>query len=418
MKAISEKLSYTLIILAAITYLVFANQEKSSRFILIDQHADSAPPELKTSFPDLVEYLIQPAKNDIEKVRVIFRWISQNISYDVDAFFNQRLIEEKSEIVLQRGKAVCGGYAQLFKQMCQQANIPCEIITGWSKEYSEKLPTQPNHAWNAVRIDNQWRLLDITWGSGYINDQQKYVREFQEHYFLTDPDLLIYDHLPEDARWQLIDKPISRQEFENLILLRPNYFNSGLGLNSHKDSYIESNGSLQVKIEAPAEISVNAELIKEKLVLADNYVFSQRHKNLYEINVHFPEDGSYVLRIYSRQGKETGLYHWALDYNVDITKNTNRSPFTKQYQTFYDLKCYLFSPLDFYLEANTTHEFKIQVENALEVALLFKDNTFLRLEQSNNIYSNKAYVKDGPVRVIAKTDTTNHFQFLLEYIVK
>src|SRR3972149_859237 len=40
-----------------------------------DCHALTAPPEAEKSVDELAKYLTKPAKNDREKVRLIFRWI-------------------------------------------------------------------------------------------------------------------------------------------------------------------------------------------------------------------------------------------------------------------------------------------------------------------------------------------------------
>jgi len=389
-----------------------------NNFYTIDKHADKAPGHLKKSIPSLVNYLIEPAQDEIHKVRVLFRWISQNIDYDVDAYFDRRLIVEDPIMVINRGTAVCGGYAQLFKLLCSEAGITCEIVSGWSKGYSEELSGRPNHAWNAVKINQQWYLLDVTWGSGYINNQQSYTKSFQEHYFLTDPHILIYDHLPEDEKWQQLETPVSLNEFEDLILLRPNFFRTGLTLLSHKESQINLSDELVIKIGAPDNIFLNAELVKNNQTLADYFVLSQRLNEKYLINVHFPDEGKYILRVYSKSGNEQKLYHWACDYNINVLKNVNNNPFTKQFASFYDLDSYLYYPLDLFLSSNTNQSFKIKVKNALEVSLLLNENSIIPLKKTADIYITEIEPATGPLRIIAKTDSTNQYQFLLEYQVK
>ena len=55
-----------------------------------------------------------------------------------------------------------------------------------------------SHAWNAVFINGSWRLLDCTWGAGSYDLDGNFIREINEHFFLTDPDELIYSHFPYD----------------------------------------------------------------------------------------------------------------------------------------------------------------------------------------------------------------------------
>jgi len=108
--------------------------------------------------------------------------------------------------------SVCAGYANLFLSLAEARRLEA-VVSGYAKGIGYGLGqttfTQPNHAWNAVRIDGQWRLLAATWGAGYLSPSSAFERAFNAHYFLTRPELFIYDHLPEDPRWQLLDTHIS-----------------------------------------------------------------------------------------------------------------------------------------------------------------------------------------------------------------
>lgn len=70
--------------------------------------------------------------------------------------------------VLKKKIGVCSGYSELYKKMCNQAGIKCEVIEGYIK-------TEPfqigrigvlDHAWNVLIIDNKHHYLDLTWSSG------------------------------------------------------------------------------------------------------------------------------------------------------------------------------------------------------------------------------------------------------------
>lgn len=50
--------------------------------------------------------------------------------------------------------AVCDGYASALKLMCLIEGIECIEVTGWAGE---------NHAWNKVKIDGDWYVVDSTW---------------------------------------------------------------------------------------------------------------------------------------------------------------------------------------------------------------------------------------------------------------
>jgi hypothetical protein len=183
----------------------------------------------------LANKLTASKQTEKEKVTAIFKWITSTISYRVKpnsivttdfanhhGFVNddksafQSLNERVAEEVLQKRVAVCDGYSRLFTTLCNYAGIRSEIIVGFAKSGSNK-PLRRfgvNHYWNAVMIDSNWYLLDATWASGYISNQGgEFIREYDEKYFLTPPEIFIQDHYPDDARWTLLPDSEVPEEF-------------------------------------------------------------------------------------------------------------------------------------------------------------------------------------------------------------
>ncbi|MCL0066040.1 hypothetical protein M1N79_04100, partial [Dehalococcoidia bacterium] len=199
-----------------------------ANFEEIDQHALTTPESAANSVESLAAWLVEPAKNDLEKVRAIFRWITDNIYYDMVSYFN--IVEgtgpvgdQSPEAVLNSRKAVCEGYSRLFKALAHLAGLEVVQVTGWTRGFGYRVgdpiegPT--DHAWNVVKIDDGWYLLDSTWGAGGIDEEGQFVREFKEFYFLTPPDQFIYSHFPINPDWQLLEVPIAKEEFAKLPLV-------------------------------------------------------------------------------------------------------------------------------------------------------------------------------------------------------
>jgi transglutaminase/protease-like cytokinesis protein 3 len=49
-----------------------------------------------------------------------------------------------------------------------------EKLDGFAKGFGYKIGeplSTPNHAWNAVRIDGNWYLLDATWDAGVVGEK-------------------------------------------------------------------------------------------------------------------------------------------------------------------------------------------------------------------------------------------------------
>ncbi|MFT6867812.1 MAG: transglutaminase/protease-like cytokinesis protein 3 [Cyclobacteriaceae bacterium] len=185
-------------------------------------YVESTPSNIETNPEELVKYLSKVTKNQRELIEVIYYWISQNIEYDVEGYSTGVFDAYEAQDVLISKSSVCGGYSNLFQLLCESAGIECVVISGfakgfgYSKEEDMRNDSIPNHAWNAVKLNGDWKLVDSTWGSGYctIEDGNPlYKKSLNLGYIFTKPDGFAIEHFPEEPKWQLLDKPISREEF-------------------------------------------------------------------------------------------------------------------------------------------------------------------------------------------------------------
>ena len=74
-------------------------------------------------------------------------------------------------------------------------------------------------------------LFDPTWASGHI-DKRVYVRKYVEQYWMTEPELMLFNHLPEDDADQLMPTAITRKQFEDMTYFRPSFFFTGMSPHS------------------------------------------------------------------------------------------------------------------------------------------------------------------------------------------
>ena len=221
-------------------------------------------------------------REELLKVRAFFKWVVESIAYDPTYLDRDMTIQE----ILVERKGVCKQYVKLFGEMCSLGNVRVKSLKGFAKgpQYDPGLEFVPgegvSHAWNAVFIQGSWRLLDCTWGAGKMDeDGDDYVKETNEHYFLTDPDELIYSHFPYDevisrylsfwscckkysilssiqveanySRWQLLTSPISLSAFNTIPLLTPMFFEYSLRLSSEMKTPVSiTESSEDIKIGA------------------------------------------------------------------------------------------------------------------------------------------------------------------------
>jgi transglutaminase/protease-like cytokinesis protein 3 len=187
--------------------------------------------------PDsLARQLTADYKTDREKVTSIFRWITENISYNVRPYYNAThnpttayLIDESEDTaalkslservaidVLNRRIAFCDGYARLFKTLCDYAGIKSEVITGYAVTNSGRERFSSNHRWNAVYLDSTWQLLDPTWAAGHLTySTDNFIQHYNNYYFLTPAKDFARDHYPEDLQWTLLPEPPYMSEFRS-----------------------------------------------------------------------------------------------------------------------------------------------------------------------------------------------------------
>lgn len=173
--------------------------------------------------------LTRGATSEREKAESIFRWIAHNIGYDVAGLVARRPTAATVAEILDQGVALCEGYSELFRRLAELSGLQARTIIGYAKAYGYVPGSEfrgPNHAWNAVRIDDRWHLLDVTWGAGRI-DALRFIRGYDDFWFLTSPEEFAFSHLPMEEEWQLLEEPISLDEFEDRLAVTPAQFSAG-----------------------------------------------------------------------------------------------------------------------------------------------------------------------------------------------
>ncbi len=188
----------------------------------IDKRAIETPEAETTSVASLAAYLTAFARNDHEKARAFYVWITHHVSYSDTTVSNgwlgtpENARQQQPENVLRNRRAVCEGFANLFKALCVAGGLQAEVVTGIVKD-EHGMVADVGHAWNAIQLNGDWYLTDPTWGAGYADYWSEYfVQEFDEAYFLIGAIQMIQSHLPDDPIWQLLPNPLTEAEFRKL----------------------------------------------------------------------------------------------------------------------------------------------------------------------------------------------------------
>lgn len=194
----------------------------NNSFKHVDDFVARTNSEKFSSLGNLAIFLTKQFNDEQSKVRSIYTWIALNLLYDKNAILSDKKRSQQAEDVWKSKEAVCEGYANLFHEMCSKAGIESRIVKGYVNSIDELNMRFPNHAWNSVKIDGKWKLLDVTWASvsEYVNNSKSgyfsnnYIQQKIDNYFLVNPTRMILTHLPEDPYWQLQNNYVSMEIYQ------------------------------------------------------------------------------------------------------------------------------------------------------------------------------------------------------------
>lgn len=223
------------IILLLSSILCFLVASAQTDFTAIDSFAQNAPNGVDRDTATVAEYLLKGCHNDMEKARAVFSWIANNIKYDDNAYNTGKYGNMSANGVIKRRHAVCEGYANLYKALANAMGLEAERIDGWAKAYGyrpgQKLTgTNPNHAWNAVKVNGEWILLDATWGSGTSvggRGQLNSKRLFSPYWFNVNPYDFLFMHYPQNDKWLLVPQSLTLKQYEDMPFLEAGFFQLG-----------------------------------------------------------------------------------------------------------------------------------------------------------------------------------------------
>jgi hypothetical protein len=385
----------------------------------IDSHALAAPASVQGSFKSLAGWLTAPCRSDEEKARALYRWITQNIEYDVNALLSGGPMSGNAEDALRTRRGVCEGYAGLFMELAKAAGLKAARISGFAKGYGyaagQPLGKVPNHSWNAVSINGRWKLMDCTWGAGFIGDDRKFHRAFDNHFFFTPPQEFIFDHLPEQEEWQLLDHPLSRGEYERAVHVKPVFFNLGLTLGENTEGTMTARGEIVIRLGASRPVAGIAAIFKGVKSIDDRYAFVQNESNALVVRVTPPDTGTHTLRLFARSPGDTGTYVWILDYRIVSSGKPAEAPaYPRKYAAFDDGRVRLIEPISGLLDGGSEQTFRLIIPGAEKAALVVYENwTFLKPDGEE--LRGDVTVQHGSIAVCAKYPGREQWDTLLEY---
>ncbi|OAX85403.1 hypothetical protein ACJ72_00214 [Emergomyces africanus] len=295
--------------------------DKSVRFI------NSVPPLINPA--SLSQgYICRPHRSDGQRLRAIFTWVGERIAWDDDIDGD---IDLKRVLYMKRG---CPReVAYLVQEMCSAVGLHAEVVHGYLKTPGEQLDldslAHPNHWWNAVLIDGEWRIMDCSLASPTHPRRSLYSsfnpQTAENWYFLARPMEICYTHVPINPAQQHICPPVSPDVLLALPCACPSFFKNGLRFPGYDTSLIRINGleTVQIRVHVPPDVECVAEVealafdrdsdgdffesgdvVKKRALAQPDWIAGQKR---FTIKAVLPGDeGQGVLKVYV--GKK-GLMH-------------------------------------------------------------------------------------------------------------
>ncbi|KAL5117475.1 hypothetical protein ACEQ8H_004640 [Pleosporales sp. CAS-2024a] len=235
-----------------------AHVDKSARFI------NSIP--LGTSPATLAQgYVCRPYRSDIQRLKAIFTWVSERISWEED--FEG---EMDTRHVLQTKRGCSQEIAMVVAEMCASVGLHAEVIRGYLKTPGEPLDLEsvarPNHFWNAVIVEGEWRMMDCSL-AGPTNPKRAHYSNAGSNvaeawYFLARPMEMCYTHVPLLPEQQHICPPQPHNVLMALPCATPTYFKHNLQMVDFDTSLLclDNLEMAHVYINVPEDVECVAEV--------------------------------------------------------------------------------------------------------------------------------------------------------------
>ena len=232
--------------------------DKSARFV------NSLPP--MTNPTSLAQgYVCRPYRSDVQRLRAIFTWVSEKVAWEEDF---EGKVDTRRVIQMRRG---CSEeIAVLVAEMCLSVGLHAEIVRGYLKSPGETVEfdsnPRPNHWWNAVIVDDCWRIMDCSLASPTNPKRGRYSSTgsqiAENGFFLARPMEICYTHIPSNFEQQHICPPIAPDILLALPCACPSYFRNNIQMVDYDTSLlrIENLELVHIQFTVPADIECVAEV--------------------------------------------------------------------------------------------------------------------------------------------------------------
>ena len=206
-----------------LTQTSFLGEERAAEYALAnetDAYLTDSEKELKDKVIELAEQLKvmagdsntsgQGILDEYETVKSIHDYLVTNIVYTYSSGIGNGTdakADQKLRSALFQHQCVCAGYAKSFYFLCKAAGLDVVYVTGTATNGSG---SSESHAWNKVKIGDNWYAIDVTWDDPLVYDSDTGTSHdggdqvVYNYFLITDSDMA-YNHSWDDAGLPIAD---------------------------------------------------------------------------------------------------------------------------------------------------------------------------------------------------------------------
>lgn len=168
--------------------------------------------------------------------------------------------------------------------------------------------------------------------------RQPLFYECDEFYFITDPEDHIYQHYPDDPAWQLLEVPITMEEFLDLPVVKSPFFNAGLKFATHYDcKQYTQKGEVSLQLKIPSLLTFGYTLVpRDKRLVHNQNTLEGRvllriigHKAMFSVSP--PKRGRYYFTVYVKDEKGSEFLQSACAFQITCRESRDaiKPPYPK-----------------------------------------------------------------------------------------
>jgi len=358
--------------------------------------------------------------NDEEsKSFLVYCWITKNLSY----FVSGGKPDNSPLGALQKRVTQCSGYSRLFKEVLKIFNIKSVLVHGSGRTYSlNPKPKEENHEWNAIKINGEYYLCEVTWGSGKV-EGGKFIKSYNTFYFCTPPEQFIHTHLPskELEKWQLLEKKISRNEFDNILYKDKFFYFYGFTNISPDNGIVKLNGqnNYDIKIENKSEVGNLRISCKVYLnqTLIENTSYIERFNNYFLVHLILNKKGRYNILLFTTSQSGTAYSNLILRQQCEVTNDSKENKSFPSMLNFPD-DLHIIEPLFNNLTKNKEILFKFSSNNIEDMGIVV-DKKCVHLTRDGNTFQGTYVIKGDEILVGKFTpDNPKSLKVMVKYNIK